>query len=207
MTSLSINIDPGQLAKVKFMLAGIEKSQGKVVQQAVNRTLSGVRTDATNEISNVITPTKTRIRSAITINQMTSKDGFAAVKCTGGPLNLIHFKARPTNKGVTVQVKKNSARELIKHAYIARTKSGIELVFWRKQKEFVGIAKWDKTNKGKYGTFPKKYRLPSKALTSLAIPEAMGHEPTMKEILRLGGIRLRKNLEDRLSYELKRLRS
>ncbi|EFK11236.1 conserved hypothetical protein [delta proteobacterium NaphS2] len=154
----------------------------------------------------MITPTKKKIRSTMTVKKMTAADGNAFVKCTGGPLNLINFKARPTNKGVTVQVKKNSARELIKHAYIAKTKTGTELVFWRKQKEFVGIAKWDKTNKRKYGTFPKKYRFPAKALTSLAIPEVMGHGPTMAEILRLGGDRLKKNLDDRLKYELSKLK-
>ena len=85
-------------------------------------------------------------------------------------------------------------------------KNGTKLVVWRKDKKYVGIAKWDKANKRKYGTFPKKYRFPVKALSSLAIPEVMGHEPTMREILRLGGVRLKKNLDSRLNYELKKLK-
>ena len=202
MTSLSIKLDPGDIAKVRFMLGSLSKSGDSVIKQAVNRTLTGVRTDTTNEVSNVITPTKTAIRKTITVNKMTAKDGNAFVKCKGGPLNLIHYKARPTNKGVTVQVLKSGGRSLVKHAYIAVMKNGSKLVLWRKDKKHVGIAKWDKGNKQKYGKLPIKYRFPVKALSSLAVPDVMGYPKTINEILRLGGARLKKNLNDRLNYEL-----
>ncbi len=203
MTALSVKMDQGDIAKVKLMLGVLNPAVGRVIQQSINRTLAGVRTDATNEVSNVITPTKTKIRGTITVNKMTVSGGNAFVKCTGGPLNLINFKANPTNKGVTVQVKKSGGRSLIKHAYIATMKNGQKLVMWRK---YEGTrANWDKPNKKKYGAFPKKYRFPGKALTSMAIPDVMGHGPTMAEILRLGGDRLKKNLNDRLNYELSKM--
>jgi hypothetical protein len=172
-----------------------------VIQQSVNRTLTGVRTDATNEVANVITPTKTAIRKTMTVKKMTQADGTAYVRCMGAPLNLIEFRARQTQKGVTVQVLKTSPRTLLKHAFIATMKSGKKLVIWR---QYEGPRRpWDKHVP--YGKLPKKYRLPVEGLTSLAIPDVMGHEPTMNKILDLGDNRLQKNLKDRLNYEVSKL--
>lgn len=202
MTALNLEMDKGDIAKVKLMLGALSKAGDRVIQQAVNRTLTGVRTDTTNEVAKVITPTKKKIRGTVTVNKMTAGDGNAFVKCKGGPLNLIHFKARQTQKGVTVQVKKSGGRSLIKHAYIATMKNGERLVMWRK---YDGArTKWRKGFQ--YGKLPKKYQFPVKALTSMAIPDVMGHKPTMNEILRLGGIRLKKNLNDRLNYEMSKLK-
>ena len=198
-------MDKSDIAKVRLMLGALSTTADKVIQQSINRTLTGVRTDSTNEVSKVITPTKTSIRKTMTVNKMTSSNGNAFVKCVGGPLNLVEFKARQTQKGVTVQVKKSGGRSLIKHAYIATMKNGKKLVLWRKDKKHVGIAKWDKANKQKYGRMPVKYRFPVKALSSFAIPDVMGYPKTMDEILRLGGVRLKKNLNARLNYEMSKL--
>jgi Prophage minor tail protein Z (GPZ) len=189
MTQLSMKLGAGDIANVKLMLGALSKAGDTVIKQAVNRTLTGVRTDTTNEVSKVITPTKKKIRSTVTVSKMTAGDGNAFVKCTGGPLNLIEFKARQTKKGVTVQVKKSSGRSLIKHAFIQTMKNGEKLVLWRKVINGKRVA-----------------RYPIEAKASLAIPDVMGHEPTMNEILRLADDRLKKNLNDRLNYELNRLR-
>jgi len=204
MAAFDLKINQAQLADVNRMLSGMQSVAGKVIQQAVNRTLTGVRTDATNEVANVITPTKTAIRKTMTVKNMTQSDGTAYVRCTGAPLNLINFKARPTNKGVTVQILKSSPRTLLKHGFIATMKSGKELVIWRK---YSGPRQpWKKQHKKMYAKLPKAYRLPVKGLTSMAIPDVMGHEPTMNKIMELGGTRLHKNLEDRLNYELGKLK-
>jgi len=189
MTSLKLEMDPGDIAKVRLMLGALSKSGDTVIKQAVNKTLTGVRTDTTNEVSKVITPTKTKIRSTITVNKMSAGDGNAFVKCKGGPLNLINFKARQTKKGVTVQVLKSGGRSLLKHAFIQTMKNGAKLVMWRKRVNGKMVA-----------------RYPIKALTSMAIPDVMGHKPTMDEILSLADIRLKKNLNDRLDYELSKLK-
>lgn len=201
MTAINLHISQSQLADVNRMLLGMQSAIGKVIQQSVNRTLTGVRTDATNEVANVITPTKTAIRKTMTVKNMTQASGNAYMRCTGAPLNLIEFKARQTQKGVTVQVLQGSSRTLLKHGFIAKMKSGKELVIRRK---YPGPRRpWDKQMP--YGKLPKKYRLPVRGLTSLAIPEVMGHEPTMNKIMELGGDRLQKNLEDRLKYEVSKL--
>jgi len=204
MTAINLKINESQLADVNRMLMGMQSAIPKVIQQAVNRTLTGVRTDATNEVANVITPTKTAIRKTMTVKNMTQASGNAYVRCTGASLNLIEFKAKQTQKGVTVQVLKSGSRKLLKHAFIATMKTGKKLVIWRK---YPGPRKpWDKAHKEKYAKFPKLYRYPTQGLYSLAIPDVMGYEPTMNKIMESGGIRLHKNLEDRLNYELNKLK-
>jgi len=222
MTALSIKLDPMDIAKVKLILGAFENAGDTVIKQAVNKTLTGVRTDVTNEVAKVITPTKTKIRATVTVNKMTAGDGNAFVKCVGGPLNLINFKARQTKNGVTVQVKKSAGRKLVKHAYITTMKNGNKLVMMRQydgpRKSLrksggswgaAGRSGGQSFNEGGYGWYaklPKKYRFPAKSLMSLSIPDVMGHTPTMNEILRLADIRLKKNLNARLNYELSKLK-
>ncbi len=188
MTQLAIEMDQSEIAKVRLMLGAISPMADRVIQQSVNRTLTGVRTDSTNEVAKVITPTKTSIRKTISVSRMMTSGGIAAVKCTGGPLNLINFKARQTKKGVTVQVLKSGGRSLIKHAFIQTMKNGKKLVMWRVTKN---------------GRMVPRY--PIRALPSFRVPDVMGYPKTMKEILRLGGERLTKNLNDRLNYELSKI--
>jgi len=213
MTSLKLEMDPGDIAKVKLMLGALSKAGDTVIKQAVNRTLSGVRTDSVKEMSKVVTATKTTIRETIKVEKLTAKDGIAYVKSTGKSMDLSYFRARQTKKGVTVQVLRKSGRSLIKHAYIVEVenpKAGTthKAVVWRKKwggerskKKLrkVGGYRW-------YANLPYKYRYKMKGLKTMGIPDVMGYPPTMNELLRLGGIRLKKNLNDRLDYELSKLK-
>jgi len=58
---------------------------------------------------------------------------------TGRPVNLIHFGARQTSKGVSVKVKKGNGRRVIKSAFIAHDSGGHKRVFMRKGKERMPI--------------------------------------------------------------------
>lgn len=207
MTSLSVSIKKADLANVHSMLSGVQKSIRPVIQQSVNRTLTGVRTDSTNEVSKVITPTKKIIRKTMTVQKMTAKDGNAIFKCKGKPLNLIYFKARQTKKGVTVQVLKSGSRSLIRHAFKTKIKNDLVAIrqYKGERRKWVkkgGSHKW-------YGILPDKYRFPNqhlKFLTSMAVPDVLGHAPTINEVLRLCDGRLTKNLNARLDYEMSKLK-
>ena len=221
MTELNLKLGAGDIANVKLMLGALSKSTGTVIQQAVNRTLTGVRTDATNVISSVITPTKATIRKTMTVKKMTASDGNAFVKCSGKPLNLIHFKARQTQKGVTVQILKNSGRALIHHAFKMKynnPKEGVTELVVRREPDNIpyrtkrvmkgGTYKWyrhlPKENVRGKGT--PNYRGPLEYLYSMSVPDVMDWDPHMSEILRLGKARLKKQLDIRLNYELSKLK-
>lgn len=200
---LRVEVNQADLYNVKTLLHGLSNAVPKITRMAVNKTLAGVRTDAVNEVSKVITPTKTKIRASISVKKMGSANDSAYVRCAGRRMALIHFKARQTKKGVTVQVLKKEPRSLIKHAFIMTMKSGHKGVFWRKD--------WGGTRQPvrpgrKYGVLPKMYRLPMSERFSLAVPEVLGHPPTIKAVLDLAGPRLKKNMDQALNYEVSKLR-
>lgn len=204
---LSITIDQSELNKIKTMLSGIKYAVPKVTQMAVNRTLAGVRTDATNEVAKVIALKKNIIRNTITVMKMGRNNSAAWVKCGGKRLPLMLFSARElkSGKGVTVKVLTSSGRSLIKHAFITEMKTGHKGVFWRKKGRG-----WNRSNikrpKNQYAKMPKKYRLPMEERFSFSIPEVMGNTPTMNEIMRLAEIRLKKEVDRALNYELSKLK-
>ena len=209
--ALRIEVNQQDLHNVRTLLAGIGHAVPRITRMAVNRTLAGVKTDATNEVAKVITPKKAEIRKTISVKKYEFRgDDSAYVRCKGRRMALIHFKARPTKKGVTVQVLKSEPRSLIKHAFIATMKSGHKGVFWRK--EWGG--KRGSVRPGRkfgpeftdYGSLPGKYRIPISERFSFAVPEVLGHPPTIKAVLDLAGPRLKKNMEHALNYELSKLR-
>ena len=193
MTALKLEMNALDVAKVKLMLGAWSPAAGRVIQQSINRTLTGVRTDAVNEMAKVVTATKTTLRGTIKVKKMTAKDGNAYIKCKGKALDLSYFKARKTKKGITVQVLKTSGRSLIKHAFIVEVKN-------RKAGTTHNAAAWRKKENGK---MVPRYQM--KGLKTMAVPDVFSHGPTMAEILRLGGDRLKKNLNDRLNYELSKM--
>ncbi|MBW2342508.1 MAG: phage tail protein [Deltaproteobacteria bacterium] len=204
---LRVEVNQQDLYDVRSLLDGLSDAVPKVTRMAVNKTLTGVRTDATNEVSKVITPTKTRIRASISVKKMTTADDSAYVRCKGKQMPLIHFKARQTKKGVTVQVLKKGSRSLIKHAFIDDMRSGHKGVFVRT--EWGGVRQPLRKSQDSYawyGVLPHKYRLPIKQLFSFAVPDVLGHPPTIKAVLDLAGPRLKKEMDRALNYEISKLR-
>ena len=200
---LTVHVDQQSLLSMRTVLYGLTDAIPKITQMAVNKTLTGVRTDATNEVSKVVTPKKTTIRNAIAVKKMSVADASAYVRCAGRALGLIHFAARQTKKGVTVQVLRSEGRKLVKHAFIAAMKSGHKGVFWR---QWSGVRKPYNPRKA-YGRMPASYRLPITELKSLAVPEVLGHPPTMAAVLKLAQPRLDKNMDDALNYYIGKVRA
>ncbi|EFK08950.1 conserved hypothetical protein [delta proteobacterium NaphS2] len=200
-----MTIDKSDIQKIKRTLKGIKEAIPKVTQLAVNRTLSGVRTDTTNEVAKVVALKKKTIRATITVKKLGRNNATAYVRCRGSRVPLMAFGARElkSGKGVSVKVLKEEGRKIVKHAFIAKMSSGHEGVFWRKYEG--PRKKWNK--KFPYSKIPKQYRLPIVELFSFAIPDVMGNEPTMAEIMRLAGIRLKKEVDRALNYELSKLKS
>ncbi len=201
---LYVTINQSDLNEVKRILKGLKEAVPKVTRMAVNKTLTGVRTDATNEVAEVVALKKKIIRDTITVTKLGRHSSAAYVRCRGKRLPLMVFGARQlkSGKGVSVKVLKTEGRKIIKHAFIAKMSTGHEGVFWRKYKG--PRAPWKK--QFPYARLPKQYRLPINELFSFAVPDVMGHGPAMAEIMRLAGIRLKKEVDRAINYELSKLK-
>jgi hypothetical protein len=197
---MEIKINPADLAAVKRMLGGMKDAAPKVLSRALNKTLTGVKTDASTEIRAIITAPKASVDKTFRVVNATPTNLSALFESKGRPLPLIDFGARQTTKGVSVQVKRASARSVIAGAFIGTLKSGHKGVFWRQ---------WHGDKRPKkplaYGTLPKKFRLPIEQRFGPRIPDILSNQPVMATVLKKAEERLHKNIEHELSYELSKL--
>jgi hypothetical protein len=197
-----IRFKRSDFAKAHIALAGVKNGVPRVMMRAINKTIAGVRTDAVKEISGEITATQKVIRGRFVIRKATMANQGGEVITTGRPLGLIHFKARQTKKGVSVQVKCKSKRTLLKHAFIAVTKGGAKNVFWRKWKEP------RTTGRGIIGAparLPECYRLPLERLTGPRVQDIFDDPPIMAAVLKKAQERLDKNFTHETDYMLSKL--
>ena len=212
---ISIDINPAQIREVEATFAGIENAAKKVLTRAINKTLTGARTDMVNEAAVVLNMTKTEIRAAVMTNRASWNKITGKVWRTGSPIPLSKFRGtRQTQKGVSVKIKNDGARTILKHAFIATMNSGHVGVFWRVADE-VGAAtrKWSAEQIKWFGTLPRyykktgmgRYRLQINELTGPRVEDILSDMNVFKKIEDSANARLQKNLDAEINFELSRL--
>ena len=198
-SAFSIQIDHNDLSKVEEMLSDIKKAPAKVTVRALNKTLTGVKTDASSAIRDIVTAKKSDVDATFRIGKASETKASAWISSTGKPLPLSAYSIRQTKKGVSVHVKRVNPRTVLEGTFIATMKSGHIGVFERGfSKPMLGQA-WYGPKQPKradlcYAKLPRKYRLPIRELFGLRVPDVMGYDPTMKTVLKRAGERLHKNL-------------
>jgi hypothetical protein len=173
---IHIQINRDDLAKVNMMLGDIGKAAPAVLVRALNKTLTGVKTDASSEIRTIITAKKSAVDETFRIVRASVTQMSGLFESKGKPLPLIDFSARQTAKGVSVQVKKASPRTVVGTTFIRTMKSGHKGVFWR---EWHGATKAPKKLKFAYAKLPKSYRLPMQERFGPRVPDILSNEPVM----------------------------
>jgi hypothetical protein len=215
--TFALKINSNDLNTVKSMLADLGTAAQKVVYRALNKTLTGVRTDASAAIREVINASKSSVDETFKITNAQIGTATAKITSTGNPIALIDFTGtRQTNKGVSVQVRKDRARKVIPGTFIQTMKSGHKGVFWREyhqggsQKNKMEVAAnragfaWsDKKQRFiNMAWLPGMYRFKIKELYSTRIPDYLVQGPVIDKILDQAGQRLKDNLDHETDYEL-----
>lgn len=131
MTSLrvTLDIDP-LLGSIKRLGTGLA---GKAITRSLNRTIAGVKTDATRAVVAELTLKPKDIRRDLSVRRARLTQLEAALDVRIRPTGLIKFRARQTRRGVTVQVKKRGGRQRLRHSFIAKMPSGHVGVFTRRK--------------------------------------------------------------------------
>lgn len=202
--AFSVKMDEADLAAVLTMCADLKKAAGKVIVRALNKTLAGVKTDASTAIRAVVTASKSTVDATFRVKTVRGEDLSGYFASTGRPLPLSAYSVTQTKKGVSVHLKRVNPRKVIKGTFIATMKSGHVGVF---ERDYYGHKKGTPISRPvrpnvRYGRLPRKYRLPISELFGLRVPDVLGHEPTMKTILIGADKRLHTNLMHELEYEL-----
>ena len=112
---------------INFEIKGISEAEAIVnkkeltqsISRALNRAAKAGFTAGSMKIREEYNIKAKDIRKASRIKGATYGDLQAKITITGGPIPLKYFGARQTQKGVTVRIKKDEGRILIKHAFIS----------------------------------------------------------------------------------------
>ena len=111
--------------------------------RAVNRTMEQAKTAMSREIRAEFMLPAAKVNQALRINKAVARNGLFQIEASlespskkGRSLNLINFAARQTKQGVTVKIKRNGVRKLIRGAFIA---NGGRTVFERVGKKRLPI--------------------------------------------------------------------
>lgn len=201
----SFNVDMTGMAEVHAALLGIKNAYPVVVSRSINKTETGVRTDAVAEIYKELNLTKTRIRKDFSMQKATIRALRGSVIAEGKPVNLGSFSGtRQTKKGITVKVWRSGTRQLYKHGFLGkmRSKTGTyTAAFWR---TYSGAR-----TKRAPGYIPggggRDYRNPIESLEGPRVEDVYERPAVMGAVLRAMDVRMEKNLDHELTYFMSRL--
>lgn len=199
MIDLDIKLDEREWRKVERMMRHIPRGLPRATARAVNKTLTGVRTDSVKEIRRVVNLKAKTVRDTMTLKRAIIARPWAKLTSRGKRMGLGRFGARQTKKGVTAQIFKNRPRFLIPRAYmwkglvLRRTWVGEKRAEHRGRKFRPGFP---------YGKLPEKYRLPVYRLRGPSVPFVMGKAQVFSVIRRKALERLNKNFAHEVRYLL-----
>jgi hypothetical protein len=129
-----VTFDEYSVAEAKHALDGIKEGLiTKATVRALNKTCDGVRTDLVALIRKDYNHKAEAIRKRIWIDRASAAKPSCQVVSRGRSIHLTDIATTAeTTKGVTVNVKKNTGRRLLRSAFVAASKvSGKRMVFWR----------------------------------------------------------------------------
>ena len=198
---MTIKMNPTDVADVKAMLKRLSGDEpNKAMARAINKTMTGVRTDGTKILSDHYALTASTIRESFKISKASFKDPSGVVSSKGTFIRLIKFGARQTREGVSVKVLKSKPRAVIKHAFIAKVKKNQseEQVYWRK---WSGPRKKPVPGRA-YAQMGFKYRFPVKALYGPRIQDYIGDPGIISTLTKMAGDRLSRNMKHEVEYLL-----
>lgn len=132
-----ITIDASQLRQADKVLQHIKGGTPRALNAAINRTLSGMRTDMTQRVRQTYNIKAGDVRSSLKIRKSSLQTLRGEVQSTGSPMRLIKFRVSPATpapgrrKPIKAAVKKGSLKP-VSGAFVAQMRSGTIGVFSRK---------------------------------------------------------------------------
>ena len=216
---IDITVDNASFQNAIQTIEAMGKSTSLMQMRALNKTVKGVKTDVSNSIRSRYNLLKSYIDDPKRKIIQTRFASLQKVEASVGVLAefrppLIAFTGtKQTVKGVSVKIRKDGNRTVIKHAFIGKMKSGHVGVFWRKAG--VGESALSATEQKKRQAYRIAYfaTLPKKDPMRWPITERFG--PYLSTVIRDSGeyqklqnqasARLDTNINHELDQQLKAL--
>lgn len=181
--------NPQHMARVQQMLHHAPEAAKTATMRAINKTLTGVITDATKEVRNVYNIKASRVKRNFQTVRATKERLSGKFVSKGDPITLMQFSAKQNARGVSVKIMKSGARKTIKHAFIAEGKNNNTLVFHRLQDASGNMVR----------------RMPIWAMTGPRIEDALAKPAVQSRLATKMDDRLKTNCEHEADYMLSQL--
>jgi hypothetical protein len=132
MRQATLKVDTKDLEDARAMLANIENGFVRAYTRALNTTVEGVRTDMVAMARDEYTFKADAVRARTAIEKASFTRLQANVKSTGQGVPLSDFLGtRQILTGLSVDIKRDTGRQQIKHAFLNEVGSGKILAFRR----------------------------------------------------------------------------
>jgi hypothetical protein len=201
---IKIEMNPDDLARVRLLLNEVDAAG--CMRRAINKTLDGVRTDATRAVYLDLNLTQTRIRKNFTVFKASGDDLGGVFRSKGRDINFASFQGtRVTTRGLSVKIKRAGTRTIFRHAFIwtRMTKSG-ELASTAFERDYGGartrsspLLPWKRFDADR-----KIYRHDLITLTGPRIEDILAKPAVLGPLEKSGGERLTDNVNHELEYIL-----
>lgn len=212
---MKVEVNKDDMRRATFMLKGIKNGAGTAIARAINKTLTTVRKQASDEVGKEIALKRTVIKEHISLKKAFKTNPIGWLQCTGKMLNLIYFgNPRQTREGVTVKVYQGTGRALYKHAFIADIGGG---KVYTKDPRFSGITSsrlggqvYMRKYKGggpkrpnmNYAALPFKMRFPLINLKGPAVPDILANQKIMTPIVTRANEKFNANFKHEVEFLL-----
>lgn len=189
--------------EVREMLKNIEGGANKAIARALNKTVKSVSSDSAKKITEKLNVTQSTVKRDFKTYKATYTKLTAAVRAKGKPVALGKtLRVRQIQRGVSVMVKKDKPRKVIRHAFIAKIgkHKGIFQRDWTQKPGYNPV--YPVRQKGFYARLPRKYKLPVKELFGPRVPDIFSNRDVMGPILQKASAHLEKNMGHEAEFVL-----
>jgi hypothetical protein len=197
---MSIEIDKSSLLRLELALAHIKDGAKRAAAGAINKTLPTVRTHASQLIRQEVTIKSEYAKKTMYLQYANSGRVVAKFSVRSGQQPLARFDVRQVKQGVSVKVRRNKPRKVIREAFIITFASGHKAVVWRKY----GHRKDPKAVRPglAYARLKHEFRFPLGQLFGPRTSDIVSNPEVMNALLAKGNERLKANLESQTDWLL-----
>lgn len=196
----AIQINQLDLIRLNLTLDHIENGAKRAMANAINKTLPTVRTHASKLIRETVTIKSEYAKKTLFLHYANLGTVTGKFSVQSGMQPFSRFDVRQVKDGVSVKVRTNKPRKIIREAFLITFASGHKAVVWRK----FGHHKDPKPVRKNtpYARLKREFRFPLGQLFGPRTSDIVSNPEVMTALLTRGNEKLRANLESQVDWLL-----
>ena len=128
---MKIEVDASGFEAIEQALKENEKVAMIALRRAINKVAKQAQTGIIRYTGGELPLPHKKIRQHVALSKATTQNPQAVISIDYQPIPLFEYKPRQLKRGVSIRVNKQGTRSVLKHAFIAQSRSGKAGVFAR----------------------------------------------------------------------------